>query len=139
MDSDFLDAHRRHWEDAELLHDHARRAGADHLYGVSAECGLKSLMLAFGMPFNNSSDQPRLSDDRKHADGIWMRYESYRYRHFSGTRYSLPLAGNPFCDWAVSQRYASRAHFNETRVNSHRQATALVCKLVRKATWDGLI
>jgi hypothetical protein len=139
MVSDFLDAHRRHWEDAELLHDHARRASADHLYGVSAECGLKSLMLALGMPFDDSKDQPQRQKDRKHADGIWMRYDSYRYQHFSGTRYSLPPAGNPFYDWAVSQRYANRAHFDKTRVNSHRQATALVRKLVRKATWDGLI
>ena len=43
-DTDFADAHRRHWEDAELLHDHGRWANADQLYGFSAECGLKAVM-----------------------------------------------------------------------------------------------
>ena len=30
-DADFTDAHRRHWEDAELLHDHERWANADQM------------------------------------------------------------------------------------------------------------
>jgi len=40
---DFLDAHERHWEDAELLFGNRRWANADHLYGLAAECGLKAL------------------------------------------------------------------------------------------------
>ena len=35
----FLDAHNRHWKDAELLFCRARLANADQLYGFSAECG----------------------------------------------------------------------------------------------------
>jgi hypothetical protein len=41
MNTDFLDAHERHHDDADHLHANARHANADHLYGVSAECGLK--------------------------------------------------------------------------------------------------
>jgi hypothetical protein len=47
--ADFADAHRRHWEDAELLFAHDRWANADQLYGFSAECGLKTVMQALGM------------------------------------------------------------------------------------------
>ena len=48
-DADFSDAHRRHWEDAELLHAYSRWANADQLYGFSAECGLKAVMQVLGM------------------------------------------------------------------------------------------
>ena len=49
-DADFADAHRRHWEDAELLYGHERWANTDQLYGFSAECGLKAVMRSLGMP-----------------------------------------------------------------------------------------
>ena len=47
--TDFVDSHRRHWQDAELLFDQSRWANADQLYGFSAECGLKAVMKALGM------------------------------------------------------------------------------------------
>lgn len=59
MSVDFLDAHRRHWEDAELLHEHARWANANQLYGIAAECGMKRLMLVFGMPLDSNREMPR--------------------------------------------------------------------------------
>ena len=48
--ADFVDAHRCHWADAELLFGHALWANADLLYGFSAECGLKAVMTTLGMP-----------------------------------------------------------------------------------------
>ncbi|WHF34964.1 hypothetical protein [Aeromonas salmonicida] len=47
MQADFLDAHARHWDDAESLLQAQRWANADHLYGMAAECGLKQLMRVF--------------------------------------------------------------------------------------------
>lgn len=58
MQADYLDAHERHWEDAEHLFQSGRWANADHLYGLAAECGLKKLMLAFGMSYDTSRDRP---------------------------------------------------------------------------------
>lgn len=52
MQVDFLDAHFRHWEDVEQLFQQHRLANADHLYGLAAECGLKRLMMVFGMLLN---------------------------------------------------------------------------------------
>ena len=52
-ETDFVDAHHRHWEDAELLFDHCRWGNADQLYGFSAECGLKAVMRSSGMPVDN--------------------------------------------------------------------------------------
>jgi len=136
MNTDFLDAHLRHWDDAELLKSAARLANADQLYGLSAECGLKRLMIHFGMPMHHSGS-PSETQDKRHADQIWDRYESYR----SGaqhTGYALPPS-NPFSNWSIHQRYASRADFNEARVMGHRQGAETVKQLVSTARRDGLI
>lgn len=74
MQADFLDANERHWDDAEHLFQAQRWANADHLYGIAAECGLKRLMLAFGMPYDAVRDRPANAQDRVHAEGCWARF-----------------------------------------------------------------
>ncbi len=138
MQVDFLDAHERHWEDAEHLFQAARWANADHLYGMAAECGLKKLMLAFGMHYDGARDRPARESDRKHADGIWVRFESYRCGHHKGVGYVLPSA-NPFADWNVSQRYAHRSHFDQARAQVHQSGTNVIRELIRKAQREGLL
>ena len=140
MQADFFDAHQRHWQDAELLRAHGRFANADHLYGMAAECGLKRLMLAFGMPFNPQKDWPERREDREHADGIWERFETYRSGHTKGPGYALsPAPGNPFSNWNAGQRYAAQHHFDEARVTEHRAGAEQVCRLIKKAEREGLL
>jgi len=138
MQSDFLDAHNRHWQDAELLFNSESWANADHLFGIAAECGLKKLMLVFGMPFDTNEDSPQRKSDRKHADGIWARYEAYRSGHHQGANYGL-TTHNPFRDWHVSQRYANQNHFYQALVEPHRDGANEVRQLIRKAQLEGLI
>lgn len=138
MQADFLDAHERHWSDAECLFQGQRWANADHLYGLAAECGLKRLMLAFGMPFDVIKDMPARKKDQKHADGIWARFESYRCGHHRGASYVLPPV-NPFDGWNVSQRYAHQSNFDQARTESHQAGAKLVGDLVKKAQREGLI
>lgn len=138
MQSNFFDAHRRHWQDAELLFRAERWANADHLYGMAGECGLKQLMLAFGMPFDDDRDRPQQGSDRKHIEGIWVRYETYRNGHYQGAGYALP-GNNPFADWHVAQRYASQSSFSFASVEPHRQGASKIHQLVRKARRDGLL
>ncbi|MDF9393432.1 MULTISPECIES: hypothetical protein [Methylococcus] len=138
MQADFLDAHERHWEDAERLLQAQRWANADHLYGMAAECGLKRLMLAFGMPYDTSNDCPASGADRKHADGIWTRFESYRCGHHQGAAYVLPSA-NPFDNWKVSQRYAHQSHFDQARAQAHQSGADAVRALLKKARKEGLL
>lgn len=138
MQADFLDAHERHWEDAEQLFKAGRWANADHLYGMAAECGLKRMMLAFGMPFDRPNNRPGRRSDRVHADGIWARYESYRCGHHQGASYALP-SPNPFADWEVSQRYAHRSNFDQARVQAHQSGAHAVHELVKKARKEGLL
>jgi hypothetical protein len=137
MNIDFLDAYLRHWEDAEALFGSERWANADHLYGLAAECGLKRLMIAFGMPVTTDGD-PQHRNDRVHADQVWIRYETYRSGHGSGSGYALP-SPNPFNNWHVSQRYAAQTNFTQSHVNAHRTGADLVRKLIQQAQRDGLI
>lgn len=139
MQSDFLDAHNRHLNDAEQLFNANRWANADHLYGLATECGLKRLMLAFGMPFDANKDIPQDRVDREHANGIWARYEAYRSGHHQGAGYALTTTSNPFVDWDVSQRYANQSHFDPTRTKPHRNATKQVQTLIKKAQREGLL
>lgn len=138
MQADFLDAHERHWQDAELLLTNQRLANADHLYGMSAECGLKRLMLAFGMTYDFQKNLPSDRKDQQHVDRLWMRYDDYRTGHHQGMGYGLPPA-NPFSNWHASQRYSSQADFSTPRVTDHRTGAELVCNLIRKARREGLL
>ncbi len=132
MNADFLDAHHRHLCDADCLFGASRLANADHLYGMAAECGLKHLMVAFGMKTDTTGAPLNRKTDWIHADKAWMRYETYQSGHVDGTQYGLPLF-NPFTDWKVEQRYAAESHFTQSVVQPHKQAAHLINQLVEKA------
>jgi hypothetical protein len=143
MDADFLDAHDRHWNDAKTLFEFACLANADHLYGLAAECGLKRLMIVWGMKTDlNKGGLPFNVEDRVHImeskkDSVWDRYESYRMGK-AAPSYGLP-AKNPFSDWDVSQRYANRSEFDESRVKGHEDGARLVRELVKTARREGFL
>ncbi len=142
MQSDFLDAHHRHWEDANHLLAASHLANADHLYGLAAECGLKRLMIAFGMRVDSATGRPTDRADRVHAseiggNDIWARYETYRSGHQAAVYY-LGLT-NPFVDWDVSQRYSHRSDFNPARVENHRQGAYTVHSLIKRAILEGIV
>lgn len=138
MSSDFLDAHHRHWDDAELLFSKSRLANADHLFGISAECGLKALMKCFGMEMNTRGDRPQEREDAVHADRIWQRYSTYQSNHHQGTQYLISSV-NPFDNWNAGQRYANQSQFNQQNVQDHRVGAEQVRNLIVKAVKDGLI
>ena len=137
MITDFLDAHARHWKDAELLFNQRRFANADHLYGLSAECGLKHLMRAFGMLVDEAGDL-RNRRDKRHANTIRDRYESYRQGHARGADYLLPN-DFPFSNWDINQRYAPQSLFTEPTVEPHRSGARVVQELVNRARLEGLV
>lgn len=138
MQADFLDAQQRHWVDAEHLLQAQRWANADHLYGMAAECGLKRLMLAFGMNVNLTTGSPVDNKDWKHANNIWTRFESYRSGHAQGTGYALsPI--NPFASWDVADRYAHQANFDQARAQGHQAGAQTVRDLIAKAQREGML
>jgi hypothetical protein len=134
MQADFYNAFQRHWEDAEYLYIDSRWPNADQLYAYSTECGLKCLMLQFGMPVNQKGT-PLKSDDRVHADKIWSRYETYRMGN-AVLGYVLPQP-NPFDNWEIGNRYAHKSNFNQTMVDKHRQGTEIIKTLIHTAILEG--
>jgi hypothetical protein len=135
MPTDFYHAYKRHWEDANYLFNDCRWPNADQLYGFAAECGLKCLMLRFGMVPKPTGDL--YGKDRMHIDELWDHYESYR-AGVGATGYLLP-GRNPFSNWHISQRYAQSSRFSQSHVEAHRQGAEFVRRLVNKAILEGIL
>ena len=135
MAIDFFDAYERHWLGAELLFQNEYWANADHLYGLSAECGVKVLMCSFGMPVAPAGG-PSNSHDRKHINELRARYEAY----FSSGQveyYGIDFA--PFDDWCVNQRYEHRSNISKTTAQKHKNATEAIRSKIQRAERDGVI
>lgn len=136
MKEDFLDAHKRHWEDAELLYKGSRWANADHLFGVAAECGLKGLTEKLKGSSLGSGERLHIMEPKKPTNA-WDIFETYRSGHTLGPKLTLPA--NPFTNWEVSQRYANKSNFDKARVDPHRQGANIVMELIIKADLEGII
>lgn len=134
LEADYLDAHKRHWEDAELLMASGRLANADQLFGLSAECGIKALAVILKMKFEKD-DWPNRQEYRGHADKIWGRFQTFDEGRL---RYPLPEE-NPFSDWKIDHRYANRNEFKEEHVAAHQSGAKEVQSLIEKAERDGLL
>lgn len=137
MNEDFLDAHERHWVDAEYLYALQRWANADHLYGLAAECGLKGLTETFKGSSLESGQRRHIMEAYK-PHNAWDIFESYRSGNALGAKFLLPTI-NPFTDWDVSQRYANQNRFNQASVDPHRKGAELVMDLMIKADLEGLL
>lgn len=133
---DFLDAHERHLDDADFLFDARRWANADHLYGLSAECGLKRLMEAFGMPLDTTGSPQK--KDREHIDALEPRYRSYQAAAQHGAKYVYG-GGAAFSGWSISQRYAPQSGFNQATVAPRAKAARDIGSMLKQARVEGLL
>ena len=122
--ADFPNAHVRHWRDAEYLFLAGRWANADQLYGLSAECGLKAVMVADGLPVDALGSP--WGKYKQHVDTLWCTFRAFvQGRRTGHLLHHLPQS-NPFTSWRVANRYADDVHFAQTAVASHRAAARQV-------------
>lgn len=137
MATDFYEAFSRHDADADLLLQNGRWANADHHYGLAAECALKALLLRQGIPSDNGdirSDR-QYRPYRKHINDLWDTYQSFmQTRH----AYAIPPA-NPFQDWDIAQRYASKTDITEQTARTHGAAVGTIKQVIRQAILDGVL
>ena len=124
--ADFANAHVRHWRDAELLFRAGCWANADQLYGLSAECGLKAVMVADGLSIDTDGS-PRNRKYMKHVDTLWDIFCAFVQGRPTGRLLHHLPQPNPFASWSLGNRYASDVHFNEQTVDPHRRAARRVC------------
>ena len=137
MSTSFLDASDRHFHDAELLLAQARGANADHLFGLSAECSLKAVMLALGMAVSPDG-APQDKGHRVHMPELWAAFQSFAEGGLA-SRYLEPLdKSNPFADWSIDQRYWARDAITASVIPNHK-AAANQCRLsLEKLIVDGV-
>jgi hypothetical protein len=139
MLTDYRDAAERHWEDADHLLAGGRLANADHLFGLSAECGLKAVMQGLGMSFRPDG-APAERQHRAHINTLWDEFVAFAQNR-GGARYAIGLDAkpNPFDDWDVTQRYCHRSEIAEAIVEKHRQGTQTAMNVFKAAVLDGVI
>ena len=139
MSTNYCQAARRHFEDADLLHQNKRLPNADQLYGLAAECALKAVVVGLGA--QTDSDGGLTRPLRHHVDRLWIEYEAFvsgRTAH----RYLTPLArfeGNPFDEWRVDQRYAPSEEIPPRRLFRHKRAARACGAALQRALSDGVV
>jgi len=135
--ADFADAHIRHWQDAEFLFKAGRLANADQLYGYSAECGLKAVMVASGMDVDATTGTPTEPSHRKHIQALWDVFLSFvRTRPVVNLLRHLPRS-NPFTAWSHHNRYAGSHHFDSQAVAPHRDGARQVRQFLLRLKVSG--
>ena len=134
-DADYVDAHRRHWADAELLFGCERWPNADQLYGYSAECGLKAVMRSLGMEVKRHG-VPALKAHRSHVQDIWKVFESFVADRRGEQYLRLLPKGEPFADWSHHDRYAHGRHFDRAGAERHRAAAREIRGMVQGLAED---
>ena len=137
MPLDYRDAADRHFHDAELLYSQGRLANADHLYGLAAECSLKTVMIGLGASVSTDGSVKR--PHMVHINELWNEFITFASRR-NGARYAQIMpSGLPFANWHISERYHAQSHFGNPHVSAHRVAAEGVMKVLQKAVLDGVL
>lgn len=137
MSTNYRDAAVRHYLDGDTLRSGLRHPNADQLYGLSAECSLKAVMVGLGMQITKKG-APRDHAHKVHMPELWMAFQSFAEGRLA-SRYLEPLAHlNPFDDWRVDQRYWASSAIPAARANDHRTAAVMCRESMELAIVDGV-
>ncbi len=114
MASDFRDASSRHLLDGQLLEAQGRLANADHLFGVSAECSLKAIMIGLGHP-TDLIGAPQ--GHRDHINDLLPKFEVWANGLLDAKHLGMMPVIGTFSQWSVHQRYWPRTDARFTPAN----------------------
>ncbi len=138
---DFKGAARRHWADAEFLSQAGRLPNAGQLYGFMAECGLKALLVAHGLPTLPDGDIQNRAD-RKHMPSLAQSVSTLAAfpDGRAATRYLslLPDLAH-FNDWSIDHRYWAELVLPGGSLPDWREAARQVGAMLDAATADGVM
>ncbi len=129
--TNFKDAHKRHLQDATLLYKENCWGNADHLFGFSAECGLKAIMVHLGMELDATSGKPKEERYRKHCQDLWNEFVTFAKTR-KGAVYlrELPEGENPFKNWSHNDRYSASGFTDMEEIEKHRHGAHDVSRMV---------
>lgn len=137
MSTDYRDAAVRHYTDGDRLRSALGHPNADQLYGLSAECSLKAVMVGLGMQ-TTKKGAPKDHAHKVHMPELWMAFQSFAEGRLA-SRYLEPLAHlNPFADWSVDQRYWASSAIGAARASDHHNAAAMCRESMELAILDGV-
>ena len=139
MPTDYNDSAERHWEDADYLYKDNRLANADQLFGLSAECALKAVMIILNIPLNSMG----ATLDKKywiHINKLWVEFDAFAQNR-NGAKYAKNIDANlnPFFDWDIAQRYCHRSDIIQQNVDNHKQGALTARQVFQQAILDGVV
>ena len=140
MPVDFREAAERHWTDGDSLFRSSRLANADHLLGLAAECALKAVMQALGMPLHPDGRPVDKQHHQVHINKLWDEFVTFAHAR-GGARYALTLGAvpNPFADWDVAQRYDHSSSIGAGQAARHQSAAQTARQVLEQAILDGVV
>lgn len=119
----YTDAALRHWQDANILEGEDSIESADHLFGLAAECAIKSVLVKFPSFLNEG----RLGVFYKqHINILWGRVNHQSYHRAYPHLAAFLKVSHDFDDWDIEQRYFSNGHLSVDRLAVHKEAARRV-------------
>ena len=94
-----------------------------HLYGFSAECGLKAVLEA--------QDETIAGEYKKHVRELWPLFVDFMEKRRELELWSEFPGGEPFGDWSHHDRYARQELFRPGEVERHREAAERIGRMVK--------
>lgn len=133
---DFRAAAKRHYDDGLLLSGNGRLPGADHFFGIAAECAIKAALHTVGELKLDALGKPG-KPYAQHCPGIWEEYLLHHGGNASLSRFPLPQ-NNPFLgNWDVSDRYSDGSAITTASLELHRSGAFAAQKLLEAITSQG--
>lgn len=139
---DFHHAGKRHFNDAELLLQHARNATAGQLYGFAAECGIKTLLVWSGYPTNPATgeidEKKGKQKFRKHIHEL-VNNINMLHAYLDGRGAAKYLAMIPsveeLSDWTTGHRYYTDSALPQSLLK-WRKASQEIMRMLDQAMLD---
>lgn len=148
MPTNYPESAKRHLQDAEYFWvsgDAARLPNASQLFGFSAECALKAVLIGLGVPTNPAHGGVANRKRFGHLPDLWQQFAAYAGGSL-GAKYLAalqPTAGTvePFANWSVDDRYAPDAWLavRNPSVTNHRSGARDCAALLELAQEDGIV
>lgn len=134
-------AARRHHKDAQYLLGQGRQANAGQLLGFSAECGMKSMLVACGAPVAPAGDVSRASGFREHLPKLIDLMD--QIENLSDSRLAASFLSqigdlDRLRDWDVNHRYWSDTAISFTSIPDWQQAAHDILMAIDNATGSGV-
>lgn len=143
-------AAKRHWHDASLLEAKGRTGNAGQLYGFSAECGIKALLIKVlhypteldGSPVGKPpAGVPKV---RKHVHQLVniigdIQGYAHNVQGRNGAKYTALIPNiNDFSDWTIDHRYWADTDIPKS-LPAWKAAAKEVMGMLEAASLDGVL